>query len=211
MIPTSQWQPGQIWGDDYRIYVYDNADAPARLQLKVGLYDTKQGRDLIALGPGGEEIDLLIVGDARLAPDRQKDQFPQNLLETAMIDGLTFLGYDSRSELIQPGEDLAIDLYWKATGRPSRDYTVFVHLVDAGGNLMTTADGPPLSGDYPTSYWRDGDLVVDEHIMAMPVDLRPGPYRILVGFYDPDTLVRVGLLDGTGDTISWPIEVLNDQ
>jgi hypothetical protein len=175
------------------------------------LYDTKQGRDLVALGPGGEEIDLLIVGDARLAPDRQEGLSPQNLLETAMIDGLTFLGYETEPEQIHPGEDLTIDLFWKATGTPSRDYTVLVHLVDASGNLMMTADGPPLSGDYPTSFWREGDLVVDDHIMALPVDLRPGPYRISVGFYDPDTLVRVGLLDGTGDTMSWPIEVLAGQ
>ncbi|MGB3715399.1 MAG: glycosyltransferase family 39 protein [Candidatus Promineifilaceae bacterium] len=207
MIPTSQWQPGQIWRDDYRIYVGDNAGAPARLLIKVGLYDTKQGGDLLALGPAGEEIELLIVGDARLASDRQKDLVPQNLLDMAMIDGLTLLGSDSRPELIYPGEDLIIDLYWKATGTPSHDYTVFVHLVDADGNLIATGDGPPMSGDYPTSFWREGDQIMDEHIMTLPADLLPGTYRISVGFYDPDTLVRVGLLDGTGDTISWPIEV----
>jgi hypothetical protein len=211
MIPTSRWQPNQIWRDEYRIFVDDNAGAPSRLQIKVGLYDTTQGHDLPAFGPGGEEIELLIVGSARLGSDQNNQTQPAIAIEKALVDGLTLQGYDQKPEQVHPGEELSLDLYWEATGTPSLDYTVFVHLVDSAGNLATTADGPPLSGDYPTSIWRKGDVVVDEHLMILPDDLRPGLYRLSVGFYDPDTLVRVSLADGSGDTISWPIEVHADQ
>jgi 4-amino-4-deoxy-L-arabinose transferase-like glycosyltransferase len=207
MIPTSQWQPGEIWQDTYRIYLGDKAVAPARLQIKVGLYDTTKGRDLTAFGPGGEQIELLIVGDARLVSNQERDQEPTNPLELDLDDGISFLGYGLNPALVQSCEELEIELFWEAAGSPSRDYTVLVHLVDTGGNLIQTADSPPVSGDYPTSIWQEGDLVVDEHLMTLPDDLPPGKYLLSVGFYDPDTLVRVSLLDGTGDTISWPVEI----
>jgi hypothetical protein len=207
MIPTSQWQPHQIWRDEYRIYIDDDASAPSRLQMKVGLYDTTQGNDLPAYGPSGEKIELLIIGSARLGSDQDDERQPAVELDKALVDGLALSGYNQKPATVHSGDKLSLDLFWEATGTPSLDYTVFVHLVDSAGDLAATADGPPLSGNYPTSMWREGDVVEDRHLMTLPDDLRPGLYQLSVGFYDPNTLVRVSLVDGSGDSISWPIEI----
>jgi hypothetical protein len=59
-------------------------------------------------------------------------------------------------------------------------------------------------GDYPTGVWAPGEVVVDPHSIVLPVDVAPGQYRLLVGMYSLETLVRLPRLDGAGDSIEIP-------
>jgi 4-amino-4-deoxy-L-arabinose transferase-like glycosyltransferase len=207
MVPTSHWLPEQIWRDVYHIYTIDDAIAPALLRLQVALYDPELEENLSAYGPDGEPIELLLVGEARLAAGREMELSPTNSLDAALADGITLGGYDLNPQPAYPGEMLQVTLYWQATGRPSKGYTVFIHLLDTGGNQVAVADGPPVNGDYPTYLWRAGEQIVDDHIMTLPADLPPGEYQMAVGLYDPATLNRVPLLNGQGDAIFWPVTV----
>ena len=91
-----------------------------------------------------------------------------------------------------------LTLWWEALRAPGGDYTVFAHLVDAGGQLRATGDGPPLAGGFPTRMWQPGDRVQDEHIIPLPSDLPAGVYTVRVGWYDRDTEARLPL-DSAGD------------
>ncbi|HEX6511714.1 MAG TPA: hypothetical protein VF157_05410, partial [Chloroflexota bacterium] len=84
--------------------------------------------------------------------------------------------------------DGAITLVWRALGEPDRDYTVFVHVLNASGQLVAQADGQPAGGDFPTSAWRSGDVVVDRHRLPK---LLPGSLSVEVGFYYLPTLQRL--------------------
>jgi hypothetical protein len=75
---------------------------------------------------------------------------------------------------------LALTLYWQSLAPVDADYVVFVHLVDAGGEIVAQGDGPPLDGVYPTSYWRPGEVLADGHLLAAGP---AGSYRLLVGLY----------------------------
>ncbi len=105
------------------------------------------------------------------------------------------------------GETLTLNLYWRADGRPSLNYTVFVQLIDPNGNQVAGADGPPLSGDFPTSWWREGDIVTGSRAMQIPDDIIPGNFTILVGLYDPQTGQRSPRLDGQGDAIQISVTI----
>ena len=74
----------------------------------------------------------------------------------------------------------------------STDYTVFLHLRDDAGQLVAQADGPPLAGWYPTSWWAPGEWVVDDHSFALPPTLSPGNYHLVAGLYDPLSGQRLG-------------------
>jgi hypothetical protein len=50
--------------------------------------------------------------------------------------------------------------------------------------VMAQADGPPLAGWYPTSWWSAGELIKDVRPFPLPPDMRPGQYNLVVGFYD---------------------------
>src|SRR5205814_347473 len=83
-------------------------------------------------------------------------------------------------------------LTWRAEARPSRDYTVFVHLLDGGGRLVAQDDRPPVDGSYPTSIWENGERILDQH----PVRPPPGRYRVVVGMYDPASRQRLRRAEG---------------
>jgi hypothetical protein len=59
---------------------------------------------------------------------------------------------------------------------------------------VTTADGPPRSGNYPTSVWAAGETVEDVH--ALPAWDQG---YLTIGLYRPDTGERLAL-SGTAET-----------
>ena len=202
MVPTSEWETGQIWRDVYHLYAQPAAQAPARLQVRVGLYDPEADADLPVTGPAGERLPLLIVGDARLAPAAgAAPPSPNVRRDVSLSDGVTLLGHTVAPRPAYPGDTLHVTLYWQAASTPSQDYQVFVHLLDPAGAQLVVADGPPVSGYFPTSFWRAGDAVEDEHTLSLPTDLAPGDYRIAVGLYDPESGARLTRQDGEGDAV----------
>lgn len=203
MVPSSEWRPGEIWRDVYHVTPGSDAVSPSRLRFKAGLFDNETKRDLDAFGPGGEPIDLLIVGEARLASDDDMGTLPESILDVAFADSLTLLGYDLETGDVVAGDTIPLALHWQASGSPSKEYTVFVHLLDDSGEQIAGADGPPVNGDYPTNLWRAGEIIIDEHSMHLPAELPFGTYQISVGLYDPTSLARVSRLDGAGDAVTW--------
>lgn len=196
MIPTSRWQAGQIWRDEYHVYVHKNAAAPSQLRVSVSLYDSEAGQPLPATWPDGTAVDLLLVGEpARLAAESARVPTPQTALNIPFAEGITLAGYD-----LIPGDPVKLTLYWQANDTPAQDYTVFIQLLDAGQVQVAGADAPPVNNFYPTSLWRAGDLIDDAHLLDLPADLPSGDYTIRVGFYDPATGARLSRLDNGGDS-----------
>jgi 4-amino-4-deoxy-L-arabinose transferase-like glycosyltransferase len=193
MVPTSLWQPGQVWRDRYRVPVFADVLAPSLLRVEVGLYDPR----------GREDLGSVRVGEAKLAPPAIQTP-PDRPLEVGLNDGVALLGYDLSSQSAAPGETITLTLHWEAQAAPSADYQVFVHLLGAGPEPVAQGDGPPLMGDYSTRLWAPGEVIVDPHAIVLPADVPPGQYRLLVGMYSLETLVRLPRLDGAGDAIEIP-------
>jgi len=83
-----------------------------------------------------------------------------------------------------------ITLAWQAIAATAVDYTGFVHLLDAGGDLVAQTDRPPAG--YPTSDWRPGEIIIDHFRVDLPSNMSPGTYPLRTGFYDPATVARLG-------------------
>jgi len=83
---------------------------------------------------------------------------------------------------------LTVDLTWAATARPSKDYTVFIHVLDGSGRILAQTDSQPRSGDFPTSVWVPGDQFTDSRSLQLP----PGHYTVEVGMYDLASGQRLG-------------------
>jgi hypothetical protein len=98
-----------------------------------------------------------------------------------------------------------VRLWWEAQGQIDTNYKVFVHLVDQVGQLIGNGDAPPLDGGFPTHLWRPGDRVVDDYTVTLPADLPAGEYLLRVGWYAPDTGVR--LLAAEGDAYEWAVAI----
>jgi len=57
-----------------------------------------------------------------------------------------------------------------------------VRLVDGSGREALAKRNGPAEGDYPTSAWEEGELVLDQH--KLPLDLPPGRYTLEVAVLD---------------------------
>jgi len=204
MVPTSLWEPGQVWRDPYRVPVATEASAPTILRIEVGLYNPHKEQTLGAVR----------VGEAKLPPPGSAPA-PSHPLEVDLADGVALRGYDLTAESAAPGEAITLTLHWEALGAPSANYQVFVHLlavsevepVSSEPEPAAQGDGPPLAGDYPTTMWAPGEVIVDPHPVPLPPDLPAGRYRILVGMYNLETLIRLARLDGGGDSVEIPTPI----
>ena len=102
------------------------------------------------------------------------------------------------------GGRIDVDMVWRATGKPAADYTVFLQLLDANGQLAGQGDGDPVDGLRLTSSWRSGEVIVDRHAISLKPDLPPGIYALYTGLYQRDTGDRVAVtVDGSAPPERW--------
>lgn len=97
----------------------------------------------------------------------------------------------------EPSEDyVAVTVAWQARQARLPDYTVFAQLLNADTNERVAGiDTRPQKGEWPTSRWAKGEVVVDTYLVAVPYGLPAGYYKIIVGFYQADTGRRLVLPD----------------
>jgi hypothetical protein len=93
---------------------------------------------------------------------------------------------------LHTGDALQINLTWRADMQLAHDYILFVHILDQQGHAVAQRDAPLRAGDYPTSHWRPGELVVDRADLPLP-PLPAGKYRVELGIYRLETGERLPL------------------
>jgi hypothetical protein len=187
LLPTSQWQPGAFYADTYQLPIDARATAPSRLRLSVSAWDGDPANRLPVRDPDGTVLDAAVFPVGRLVPAQAVTASPAVADGSTFEYGLTLLGYDAAVD-----GALSLTLHWRADHLIPADYTLFVHFVDGAGlEVLPPADAPPLGGDWPTSAWLPGQVVVDERRIALPPDLPPGCCAVRLGWYDPTSGARL--------------------
>jgi hypothetical protein len=102
----------------------------------------------------------------------------------------------------RPGEPLQVGLNWLALGKIDAYYSVYVKLLDDGGQAMVGWDGEPRDGLAPTLLWRPGEVVEDTVTFDVPAEVPPGDYRLVAGMYRAGDLARCLTLDEEGQPVT---------
>lgn len=121
--------------------------------------------------------------------------------EVQLVGSYVTIDGDPASGQIAPGQWLRVALRWSAAAPLSADYKVFVHGVDANGQIVAQHDAMPHAAAAPTSGWRVGETVLDVHEFQVPTESAASLVEIRVGLYDPATGQRLNLAQG-GDSVS---------
>ena len=122
-------------------------------------------------------------------PPPPDNRVAESMADASFGESIALDGYT----LAPTADGLVVTLFWRAIDPPQADYTTFVHVVDAAGEIVAQADAQPLNGRYPTSIWSPGEAIVDERILAGVVQ---GEYEVYVGWYRWDTLERLPVRSG---------------
>lgn len=149
----------------------------------------------VRVNQGGRWLVPLPIGLVQVNDRPHVARLPSDMtpVEAAFGDFARLAGYRLSGEA-RAGEPLTVTLAWKATGETDRSYSVFVHLVNAQGEIVAQHDGRPADGDLPTEIWVRDEYIVDPHTLPLPADLPPGVYAIHVGLYLPDTWERAAIV-----------------
>jgi len=77
-----------------------------------------------------------------------------------------------------------VQVYWQSLqARPLYDATVFVHWLDARGNILAQSDLRPHDGQYPTFIWDQDERVMSQHPLG---EVPAGGVAVRVGMYGFD-------------------------
>jgi len=142
---------------------------------------------------GTDSLSIVPVGELALQDNVQSG--PLALFEKATGETAIIL-LDSSAEISD--NDVRVDLLWQAP-QSLESVTVFVHLVDAGGQIIGQADGEPLGGSFPFELWLNDGQILDTRLVTVDGASAAG---VRIGLYDRLTGERLTAIAQDGRL--WP-------
>ncbi len=182
-LATSHWAPQQIVLQKHRLAIAPTTP-PGEYYLIARLYDPSSG---LALGPGegagharaGADP---IIATLRLEPAAVPAN-PETLplavtLRAPLAEGLELLGAGPLPAGARAGQSVAFDLFWRAPRQPPQDYRLRFCLMQ--GEEVRQSWPADLVAGYPTSVWREGEVLLAHYDLPLAADLVEGSYTLLV-------------------------------
>jgi hypothetical protein len=195
-----RWRAGGGIPDQYVLWIGPEVPPGPHL-IRVGLFNPYTGKRIPIYGPGGEPLgDQMSLGLFYVTKGDTDPRLPQTHLQARLGDQVELLGYSLLPSQTE-ASILRVQLYWRADGRLDNDYTTFVQLLNTQNQLVTSWDSQPLAGQYPTSRWQPGEIVVDEVELPLQDKLLPDNYRLVAGMYDLATGWRLSATGADGQML----------
>lgn len=153
----------------------------------------KLSENPVYLGPESFDVQAPLDG---LTPTS-----PPNFEGLQLLSGAIDRTADATRDLstYKPGATVLLDTYWLIKQPMMPPLKIFVHFTAPDGTIVAQWDGLEVN----VSTLEVGDIFGQRHHLELPADLPPGPYRLSIGVYHPDSGVRLKAnLDGrTADSI----------
>ncbi|MCC6455244.1 MAG: glycosyltransferase family 39 protein [Caldilineaceae bacterium] len=201
-LNTSQWTDGHILRDDTYQMEVPEGTPPGLYRIEISFYDPATFDHLPAVQVNNGRLlndpyvlDYLVIGDWPPAPQVRIDP-PVILGDLVRLEGAEMLDASGKEQALTgksfaPGERIDLRLHWQTQNFIHNDYTTFVHVLGPDGAVITQSDQQPLNGFVPTSYWSQRQEMADDYAIQLPTDAPAGEYKVLVGWYDLETLTRL--------------------
>jgi hypothetical protein len=209
-INTSEWEIGHILRDDsYRAYVPEGTP-PGLYRIEISFYDRETFEHLPVVQINNNQLlnepyvlDYLVIGDWPPPPPIEINP-PVVLGDIVELTGAAVVDAGGSEEALSgkifaPGNSFDLRLQWHVRRFIHEDYTTFVQVIGPDNSILTQADSRPLNGFVPTSYWSPRQEMADTYKIQLPPDAPAGDYRLVVGWYDLETMSRLPMTqDGNG-------------
>jgi 4-amino-4-deoxy-L-arabinose transferase-like glycosyltransferase len=171
-LDTAAWRPGETINEKAAVAL-PPLTPPGAYRLMLDVLDARGelidgGGALGTLTINNIDREFNLPADLPLSPD------------TCFGEVLCLRGVDPAERMLAPGQTADLTLIWQATSDPKQVYTVFLHVVDAAGNIVIQADHWP--GGLPTDILAAGQVITDRVPFDVPV-LPAGRYDLRLGLY----------------------------
>ncbi len=203
--PTHLWQKDTWFRERYWIHTEAGGPLPTTAGFGVLLILDRdpQPRLLPVYDRKGHQVHNVVrVGRFRLAPDKALP-LPAPLCPIDARVGIARLVGATLPAQGRAGEPFRVDLHWRVEGsQPHEEMVVFLHVETLDGTVIATGDSAPQRGDFPTTFWHEGDVFIDPHVLSLPVHTPPDTYALVVGMYQRNTGERWPVWDREGHSLT---------
>jgi hypothetical protein len=204
-FPTSLWEKGDTFRETYRVPIAQDVPTPSLAYFKVSFLPSKSSGDTLRPLNANDHPTDTAFGQLIVRAYQEPQVKDRTYYELAEKIGLVGYRIDSGTD----GE-VRITLFWQALTNVERDYTVFIHLLDNDGELVGQRDSQPNNGLSPTTIWKTGEVIEDEHVISLSPATRGGHYSVRVGLYDLRTMKRLPAFDADGSRLPHDVIVLGE-
>ncbi|MBZ0293635.1 MAG: hypothetical protein K8L99_13795, partial [Anaerolineae bacterium] len=124
---------------------------------------------------------------------------PDNLAEMFRFgEGISLQSWTLHEDVqVAPCQTVTVSSWWQAEAMIDRNYSMTLVLAGADGVGVAQTDGAPAG--VLTQLWRPGDAYLDERVLAVPCDIQPGQYALLMGWYDAEDITPLPYSTANGD------------
>jgi len=135
---------------------------------------------------------LLWIAPAYRPPDFPIPRVPPQRLEATFGGTFRVWGYELGPAELRPGGTLELTLYLETLQAPTRDWSLFVHLVDDLDIILTQEDRYPRQGLVRATALRPGERWAELVRLRVPdAVVAPACLSLVMGFYDRHTWERL--------------------
>jgi hypothetical protein len=177
LYPANLWPPGVLVADRFAARLDEQTAAPTLGHVFARLAGEN---------PGIEVATVKIVPATWPEP-------PAEIL-ARLGDSIELAEVLVRPEFAGAGDRVTVTARWYVSGpAPGKDFTTLIHFGQPDAPPLATGDRPPVSGNYPTRIWEQGEVIADSYTLTIPEGLESGRYPVWIGMYAPDTGQRLPL------------------
>ena len=111
------------------------------------------------------------------------DPSPQYATHADLDGKVEYLGLDVTPNPAEPGKDVHLTHYWKVKASLGDGWRLFTHVGGPNKQGFINVDHGPVSGKYPVSRWKKGDIIRDQHSFRLPPGWAFTSFNVYVGLW----------------------------
>jgi hypothetical protein len=199
-FPTTKWNTTDVYREGYYLQVWDHVDAPTIGAFRATWVDSDTGKPLAITCADLKPCNPLL-GAVPISLPRADIEPWLNRATEYKLGNLIDMVDASVQASVTAGDAMTVSVVWRSRTASLPPLTTFVHLVDQNDKIVAQTDSPARSGQYPTEVWAAGDVVPDSYNLMINKDMAPGTYTVKMGLYNPKTVVRMPVVDQSGQSV----------
>jgi len=184
--PTSFWAKDEVVRDQLNLAIPPETP-PGQYELQLEVVSSSAPLSILdsnraPIGP------TLRIGKLSVSPSARPADLESIVVQRrtgiAFPDGLSILGYTTGRQELTPGEQLRVDVFWQATRAIAADVIMRLELVDKDGKPGAAISGRPVGDAYPTTAWRQGEVLRGQYSLAPKASALGGEVDLRIELID---------------------------
>ncbi|CAG0936604.1 hypothetical protein TFLX_05485 [Thermoflexales bacterium] len=186
-VAATHWPIGRAVDQVFRVALPDEAP-PGRYEVRVSIDQANGTRAGLFSATGNFSGTAPVLASLEVLPPAEAlNHLRRDPVYPFMYrwdDAVEVVGFDSGPGVVINGDLWVVDVVWRGMSDHLRELQVIWEVRDRVGRKIFSTR-LPLSA-YPTSLWREGEIIGARYVLRYPADMKPADYHVSLGVTDPD-------------------------